>query len=321
MASPEPPVGDVAASTRQSGWRREAIALLVVAALVSVAALVPMPRVAFALELEAGAAQLTLDEAGQFGGQPLDHELRAEGFSRLESADPSLLQRARDDGASPLAMRAERLTLNSVGYGAGASVGFEAGSPAVRVAIDGAPHSALFEFSGATVSSLGGAPRITTQVPVVEWLRLGADAKPTELWLTRPAERNWRWRGLRPAALRFIERTQEGVGPVRLQSALRRATLRLPATERELRLAEGSVLELDGLRVDQCELGVGDAITLKISGSARRIVVATGGFTQSLSPSLLEYAARNHSLGLLWSAAGLLWGISTWLRKQFANVG
>jgi hypothetical protein len=307
MASPEPPVGDVAASTRQSGWRREAIALLVVAALVSVAALVPMPRVAFALELEAGAAQLTLDEAGQFGGQPLDHELRAEGFSRLESADPSLLQRARDDGASPLAMRAERLTLNSVGYGAGASVGFEAGSPAVRVAIDGAPHSALFEF--------------TTQVPVVEWLRLGADAKPTELWLTRPAERNWRWRGLRPAALRFIERTQEGVGPVRLQSALRRATLRLPATERELRLAEGGVLELDGLRVDQCELGVGDAITLKISGSARRIVVATGGFTQSLSPSLLEYAARNHSLGLLWSAAGLLWGISTWLRKQFANVG
>jgi hypothetical protein len=47
-----------AAAPRGQAWRRHLIALLVVAAVVSLAALLPMPRASFALELEAGAAQM-----------------------------------------------------------------------------------------------------------------------------------------------------------------------------------------------------------------------------------------------------------------------
>jgi hypothetical protein len=102
-------------------------------------------------------------------------------------------------------------------------------------------------------------------------------------------------------------------------SSLRQGVLRLPATGRELHLLAGSGIELDGLRLEQAELSLGDRVTLKLSGSARRLVVDNGGFEQSMKPSLLDYAAHNHTLGLLWSAAGLLWGISTWLRRVFVD--
>ncbi|MDN3921237.1 hypothetical protein [Roseateles violae] len=311
-------IEEALASARRPSWRRQLLALAIVAALVSLVALWPMPRVQFALEAEAGAAQLRLEEAGQLGAQALAGDLRAEGYGRLESADAGLMQRAREEGLSPLLLRAERLKLRSLELGQGARLDIEAGSAGARLAIEGAAHAVAFEFGGAVASSLGGAARTTAQVPMAEWLRLSAEGGATELWLPRAAGQIWPWRGLRPSALRFVERAPGAGGKVELLSALRAATLRLPAVERELQLGAGSTLELDGLRVEQCELQLGDSLRLKLSGSAGAIRSATGGFARSLSPSLLEYLAHNHSLGLLWSAAGLLWGISTWLRKQFA---
>jgi hypothetical protein len=302
---------------QRPAWRRQMLALAIIAALVSIAALWPLPRTQFALELEAGAAQLTLDRAGQLGAQPLAGELRAEGYARLESADAVLMQRALDEGVSPLLLQAARLHLRSIDHGAGARLDLQAGGAGARLTVDGAPHRAAVEFGGAVTSSLGGAPRVTTQVAQAEWLRLSADAGAGELWLSRAPGQLWQWRGLRPSALRFVERSPAGDGRIALTSALRNGTLRLPAVERELQLGAGSALALDGLELEQCELLLGETLRLKLSGSAQRIRLSTGGFDRSLSPSVLEYAARNHSLGLLWSAAGLLWGISTWLRKQF----
>ena len=304
---------------RWQGLRRHGLALLGVAALVSLAALVPMPRVAFALELKAGAAQLQMAGAGSLASQTIDGELHADGFARAESADAALMQRARDNGVSPLALRAERLQLRRIGWGAGARLDIEAGTPAVRLVIDGAPSSAEIEFGGAVSSSFGGAPREQASVDIAEWLKLGSDQGAAELQLARKADRVFSWRGLQPQALRFVERQAGADGQVRLQSSLHSGLLRLPATERELRLAPGSGLELDGLQLDQAELVLGDELTLKVSGSARSLRADSGGFSRSLAPSWLEYAAHNHGLGLLWSAGVLLWGLSTWLRKQFGD--
>jgi hypothetical protein len=96
--------------------------------------------------------------------------------------------------------------------------------------------------------------------------------------------------------------------------------IRLPAANRELALRSDSSLELDGLQLEQADLTLGGSVGLKFSGSASRIELNTGGFKQSLKPSVLEYVARNHSIGLLWSAAGLLWGVSTWLRKLLGDT-
>ena len=305
---------------RGRAFKRHGLALLIVAALVSLAAWVRVPRVPFSLEVEAGAAQLLLPEAGALAGQAVGGELHAEGFTAVESADAGLMKRARSDGTSPLALRAERLQLGRVGFAAGTELSFETGTPAVRVGFEGAPHTVELTLGGKVTSSFGGAPAEPGSYPVAEWLKLGAGQAATALWLQRAGDATYRWRGLRPSALRLVERQAEADGRVRLTSALRHAALHLPATERELQLAAGNGLVLDGLRVDQCEVAVGDAVVIKLSGSARHIGVQTGDFEQALEPSWLEYAARNHRLGLLWSAGGLLWGISTWLRKLLGDA-
>ena len=300
---------------RGRAFRHHGLALLIVAALVSLAAWVRVPRVPFSLELEAGAAQLLLPQAGALAGQALGGELHAEGFTTVESADAGLMKRARSDGASPLAMRAERLQLGRASFAAGTELSFEAGAPAVRLGFEGAPHAVELTLGGQVSSSFGGAPAQPGSYAVAEWLKLGGSKAATALWLQRVAGGAFQWRGLRPSALRLVERETGAEGQVRLVSSLRRGALRLPATERELPLAAGNGLVLDGLQVDQCEVAVGETVAIKLSGSAGHIGVQTGDFEQTLEPSWLDYAAHNHRLGLLWSAGGLLWGISTWLRK------
>ena len=307
------------AATRRRVWRRQALALAVVAGLVSLAALVPMPRTPFALELQASAAQLQMAAPGSLGGQPLAGDLRAEGYSRLDTADPALAQRALAGDASQLTLRAERLSLRRVSYAAGALLDFEAGTPTVRLAIDGAAHAAEFELGGAVSSSLAGEPPVAARYAVAEWIKLNASAAATELWLTRQPDHNLVWRGLRPSSLRLVARQADADGQVRLTSALRQALLRLPAVEKELSLAAGSQLELDGLQIDEAELTLGEPLKLHLTGTAARLQMQTAGFQRSLKPSLLDYLAHNHGLGTFWGAAGLLWGISTWLRKQLGE--
>ena len=300
-----------------SAWRRPALAMLAVAALVSIAAIVPMPRVSFALDLDAGAAQLQMGNDGSLGGDVVDGELRAAGFERLESGDATLTQRARDEGAGQLGLRAASLRLTRQRYPAGARIDMESGARSVRIAIDGAPQAAEIEVAGTVSSSLGGAQRQQLEVPVAEWIKLSSDKAPTELWLARSGQHDYRWRGLQPVALRFVERQVGADGQVRVVSSLRRGTLRLPATARELALLPGSNLVLDDLRLEQADVSLGDKMALHANGSAGRMDMTIGGFSESLKPSLLEHVAHNHALGLLWSAAGLLWGIATWLRKAF----
>ena len=308
-----------AARPRRPIWRRHLLALLAVGALVSLAAWWPLPRTAFVLELEASALQMQMPSAGQLDGQALHGEIRAEGYAALDSADPALVQRGRDGGAAQLSLQAERLNLRRLAYGAGTRLDLEAGARSVRLALDGAPSRAEFEFSGAVSSSLGGAPRESGRVEVAEWITLHAERTPTELWLALAPGQGLTWRGLQPASLRLLERQAGADGQPRWVSALHKATLRVPSSGRDWQLAQGSGLELGGLQVEQAELVAGERLRLRLSGSASRLVMDTGGFSESLAPSLLETLARHHGLGLFWGAAGLLWGISSWLRKAFGE--
>jgi len=304
----------------RSALRHHISALLLVASVVSIAALWPMPRVSFALELEASAAQMQMPRAGTLEGDVVDGELRAEGFSKLDSADGTLARHAADSGAGQLDLHAQRLRLRRIRYPAGARLHVEAGPRMVRLGIEGAPHTIEIEFGGDAALSVGGEPREHRRVDNAEWLHLVSDKAPTELWLEIAPARRLQWRGLQPQSLRFVERQAGAEGQAQFVSSLQRGHLRLPATEREFSLAAGSGLVLDGLQLEQAELMLGDRVAWKISGSAREIAVETAGVRRLMSPSVLEVAAHNHTLELLWSAAGLLWGISTWLRKAFGNA-
>lgn len=310
----------LAASSRpRPVWHRHLAALVAVAALVSLAALWPMPQVSFALELEAGAVQLQMGAAGSLAGDKLDGHLRVEGFDRLESADAALVQRSQEAAATQLGLQADQLRLRRLRYPTGARLEFEGGTGSVRLAVDGAPHAVEIDVGGQVTFTLPGALREQRRYGVAEWITLVSANAPSELWLGRAPSHSFVWRGLQPNSLRMVERQAGADGQSRVVSSLQKGVLRIPATGSELRLLPGSGVELDGLRVEQAELSLGERATLKLSGSAQRLVVETGGFQRSMRPSLLEYAAHNHTVSLLWSAAGLLWGISTWLRKAFGE--
>ena len=64
--------------------------LLALALVLSLAATVRMPSVAFSLELDADAAQLQLGPAGELGAQTLAGSLQARGWARLDTANATL---------------------------------------------------------------------------------------------------------------------------------------------------------------------------------------------------------------------------------------
>lgn len=303
-----------------------------VAALLSVAAAVPVRSVPFTLELQAHAVTLELGAAGELGPQPVDTELRVEGQTRLESPASAIAKAAAESGADRLVLRAPQLTLRRVAYSAGSTLVVTAGRQ-VQLGFDAPrpPLAAEIEFAGNTSWRVGDA---AASAPLdfahAEWLRASAgDAAsperrppPLELWLGRSAGKTYAWSGLRPVALQFVERRAgaAGNGEVVIASSLEQAHLTLPATGGDVKLGSGDRLEVSGLVLERFELVAGDNVAVKLSGTARVLATRTGDFERSLKPSLLEFVARHHTIGLFWSSALMLWGAIAWLRKQFDSL-
>lgn len=302
---------------------------LAVAALVSLAAAVPVRSVPFTLDLRAQAATLQFDAAGELDAQPVDGELRLEGQTRLESPAPAMAREAATQGADPLVLRAPQLTLRRVAYPADATLTASAGRQ-LQFVVEAptAPLVAEVEFAGTTAWRIGDAEASPPlDFAHAEWLRASAgDAAqparrppPLALWLGRAPGRSYVWNELRPVALHFVARRAGGAAgeqPV-VASSIEQAQITLPATGGEVRLEAGARLELGGLLLERFEMTAGDSIGIKLAGTARVLVTRTGDFERSLKPSLLEFIARHHTVSLFWSSALLLWGALAWMRKQF----
>lgn len=303
---------------------------LAVAALVSIAAAVPVRSVPFRLEAKAHAVVLQLDSAGDLGAQPVAGELRIEGQTALASPAPALRQDAERFGSGTLWLRAPQLLLRGLQYPAGSTLTVRAGAP-VQLTLD-APQPVLraqIEFSGLAQWRVGEASTPTsTNFTHAEWIRASAgdSAAPTQrpppldLWLGLAAGQTLDWSRLRPSALQFVERQASGAGESIVASSLEQAQIALPVTASERKFGPGDRIELAGLALERFELSAGAHITVRLSGTARVLRTRTGDFERSLKPSLLEYVVRHHALGMFWSTALFLWGAITWVRKQLEGV-
>jgi hypothetical protein len=307
-------------------WRAAAIAALVVAVLLSMGALIPMPRVPFSLEAEAGAVRLQMPAAGELGPQQVDGELLVDGYTSLESPDAALMQQGGAPGSGRIAISAAVLNLRRVSYPAPSTIDMAAGAQAASLTIHSqrAPIGVEVEFSGRTTTRFGPqTERREADYPYAEWLRLRAgDASaaqrvspPVVLSLARSANTEYRWSALQPEALRFVERGVAARNEAVVRSSLQKARIQLQASAAEVLLGAGEDLELSGLDVQRLDLRLGPVLQLKMSGTARGMLTRTGHFERSLKPSLLDYAARHKTVELLWSGAILLWGITRWLQR------
>lgn len=327
---------DAALADAQAGGERRLVAiiwpLLLVAAVLSIAATVPVPSVPLTLELRASSVALDLPDPVVLQPQAIDGgELRVEGFSTLESADRRLTAAATAERADRIAVHAGEVRLRGMHLPAGARLTVQARGDATALQIESrrGPVIADIELHGDASLRLGdgGAP-LLREFSRGEWLRLVAgDASrpeqappPMTVSWTRGGGPAMRFDGLRPGALRFAE-LREGTGAMSaVGSSIDGGTIVLPVTGRTVPLGAGDWLDVDGLVVERCELSAGAPLLLKLTGSARTLRLRIGEFERSLKPSLLEYVSRHHLVGLLWGSAAVLWGALVWVRRHFARA-
>ncbi len=296
-----------------------------------VAASVPVPRVPLSLSLKTSAVQLDLAEATLLGPLTVNADIRVEGFSALESADPVLVAAAAQENADSVSVQAAESRLRALRLPAGAHLGVEARRDAVALRVESAraPVIVELEVRGAATLQVGDAAQpLARDYPRSEWMRLvaGDAAKPAQA--PPPVALSLARRGggaplqlstLKPIRLRFVERREGAVGDSALTSSLMGGTLSLPATSQTLALAAGDGIELDGLRLERFEIIAGTPLLIELNGSARGLRQRVGEFEHSLKPSWLEYVSRHHLTQMLWGSAAVLWGALAWVRRQFGG--
>lgn len=310
---------------RRARW----LALVAVAAVLSLGALIPVPSVPFSLEAEAGTVRLHLAAPGALGPQAVAGELRLDGYSALASPAADLMGRPGAQGAGRLVIGAARLNLRRISYPAGADIELAGGATAATVMLHGqtGPASVDIEWSGHAAIRFGQGGQVwQADYPYAERLRALAVAPlgtppPMIVTLARPAQTEYGWTSLRPQAVRFVERRLDEGTEAGILSSLRKAHIVLQASAAELTLGEGDDLELDGLELQRCDVVLGPVVKVKMAGTARNLLTRTGHFERTLKPSLLEYAARHKTVALLWSAALVLWGAVQWLQRLAGEGG
>ena len=303
--------------------------MLLVAAVLTLAAVLPVPMVPVSLELRATSMALTLVDAAALGPIALAGDSRIEGVTALESPDASLSRAFAAERADTLTLHGADAQLRTLQLPAGARLTIRAERDAVLLQVESPrePTQAEFELRGNTAFRFGEAARSEERTyDHGEWLRLRAGdpqrqsavPPPLVLSLGRAANSSARLTKLRPATLRFADRSDSGGAVAGVSSSLEGGTLTLAATAETVALAAGDWLEIDGLVVERCEVELGSPLVLKLNGSARGLQLRVGDFARSLKPSWLEYTARHHLVQLLWSSVAVLWGAWAWTRKQFA---
>lgn len=316
-APPAPPI------PRARRWLAAGWPVMLVATVLLVAATVPVRSLPLSLELRAGSITLQLQEAAQIELAVPAGPLRLEGFTELQSGDAALQRLARQAGADRLLIEATELRLRSLQLPAGTRLTLQAAAGQLLLQVEApvAPVVAELQWRGHTRLQLGDAVQAGPQAHT-EWLRLqaGDAARPSPppgpLLLALPAA-GQQLRGLRAESLRFAERVDGGAAVARVGSSLQEGLLQLPATGGQHRIAAGDWLEVDGLVVERLVLqATPTGLAMATSGSATGLRTRVGDFEQSLKPSLLEMVARHHLVGLLWSAAAVLWGALAWTRRQ-----
>jgi hypothetical protein len=316
---------DYALGELRSGWTARAMPVVVAAAvigvLVSGLSLWPIRSVAFTLELKASAISLVTAADGVVQDLVLKPPLRLVGFDHIES--PLLTSQAWQPRAAVI--RTDRAWLTSATVPAGASLDLEVQADSLALTVQGSRGQLVdeLEISGASAilpgTSVGEAraPLITgsfTTPETVIFRTAAGDAQskgqPVSLTLYSSGVAGQSGvTGIAPQSLRFLQRRVGLRAQNPFVSSIVSGELRVVATGAHYVLGPEDVLEIDGTKAERLEIAITDQLTVHASGTARGLHLRTGSFDRSLAPSVLEFAASNHRLALIWSGVVFLWGL------------
>jgi hypothetical protein len=316
---------DYALGELRSGWRARvmpvAIAALVIGLVVSALSLWPVRTVPFTLELKTNAISIVAAADGVVEDLVLKPPLRVVGFEHIES--PLL----KNLGEQPRAavVHADHARLTSATLPAGASLELEARADLLTVTVQGVSGqlSDQLEVSGVSAVMSGAS------VAGARALLIAGNFATPETVIFRAAAGNAAPKGvpgsltvyssgavgqseitaIAPRSLRFLQRRAALATQNPFVSSIVSGELRVVATGARYLLGPEDVLEIDGVNAERLEIAISDLLTVHAAGSARELQLRTGPFNRSLAPSVLEFAASNHRLALIWSGAVFLWGL------------
>ena len=185
---------------------------------------------------------------------------------------------------------------------------------------------ATFELAGAFHATLRpsaneGAISLDQTVDVPETFVLSSakavasrgTARPMEIVMDPPAG-STEIHDVYPVALAFVERSDATGGRPFVGSVVS-GSLSVPEIDRTQHLHADDTLSVVGLDASRVRIRIGEQIHVELSGYANDIRLKSGSVARSLVPSLLEFAAKSHTLTFLWAAAGFLWGLIWAARK------
>jgi hypothetical protein len=112
-----------------------------------------------------------------------------------------------------------------------------------------------------------------------------------------------------PTSVAFVERADNEPRGKAFVSSVLTGTLSVPAVERKETLEPGDALRIEGFTAESARITVTDKVHLRLRGVAQHVRIGSGRFERSLAPTMLEYMAKNHMVGLLWSGFGLIGGL------------
>jgi hypothetical protein len=280
------------------------------------------PRTAVVLDISTSAIELALTKPWEWNGAVHSRgaPVRLEQLSDVQS--PALGRcRAADTSTCTLTVTADLATLSALRLQAGTRLTLERFDPSTVVMFTrGKSALGTLSVAGASRSALQGstdgpadARRQVFDIPEpVEFRTTAAEAVPSRLEL--PSRDTLLLRNLSIGALSFAQETASGETR-KFESTILGGRIVLPAAADTILLRPGDAISLAGLRGRIVALEVGPTIELRFEGHVKRIALGPEGFSQDVTPRLLETSYHSKSLAFFWGAATFLWGL-LWSAKR-----
>lgn len=307
------------------------LVVLVTAVIVTALVLWRTSSVSFALDLHARAASFRLADGARLGAIRIHGPVQLRGLTSVDSPllDPELARRS--DTAH---LEAKQLELSSLQLPKGASVHLErqADSVALTVQIPSGAVIASFEAGDETTLSLGAngarrtpaiAKRVFSEPETFVFSSAapaGAEMPPAAFELVAANMGMPISLELQPRSAAFVEQRVGVDGSREFVSSIVGGTIAIAEVERKYAIEERDVLRITDLAAERLTIDVGTDLRIRLSGSAHRIELQSGRATKPLTPTRLEYLAKNHFLALIWGAAAFIWGALWSIHRGMGSV-
>jgi len=276
------------------------------------------------VDIDASAIALTISEPTRIEHVQFSGGMQVRGVDWATS--PRLPATANHDSIDAIEVAADWLRLDEALIPAQSGLEIQASSEhfTALVSSNGAVEASIQQKGATTVVMGDQVQEFNLAEP--ESIRIGTRARENSLAALHAVEITGQPVAMHsfsftvnPTSVDFVERAGNAPHGKTFVSSVLTGTLSVPAVKRSETLEAGDALRIEGFTAESARITVTDKVHIRLRGVARDIRIGTGRFNRPLAPTMLEYMAENHLVGLLWSGFGLIGGLLWSVLRFFKN--